>query len=166
MLPWTFFWSLLPKAPFFISRARFPSFIVSWKFSSQYVQKFLQNVHQRGLLEEMHVELEAKLLQQCWCQLGMYKFQVQHSSILCTGWKEYISQFKVRHKHRQYYKTQPCLIYIMGIIQPGKEKVSEDLIAAFQYLKGAHKKNGDSLQGHAVTEQMGMDSKWKRTLLN
>lgn len=53
-----------------------------------------------------------------------------------------------------------------GIVQPGKEKASEDLIAAFQYLKVAYKKNGDSFHEDVVTEQVGMDSKWKKALLD
>jgi len=31
----------------------------------------------------------------------------------------------------------------VGVVQPGEEKLQEDLVAAFQYLKGTYRKAGE-----------------------
>jgi len=64
------------------------------------------------------------------------------------------------HKNDLQGGTPPCEDGLRaGAVQHGEERALGDLIAAFQYLKGALRRKGtDALAGSAVTEQGGMVS--------
>ena len=88
---------------------------------SQYVQKFLQNVHQRGFLEETHA-IMAVLVSTRDVQVSGSRdgFRLQILQYL-----ERISQLRIRQKQRLWYETQPCLIQSRNFLRNQTEESCE-----------------------------------------